>query len=150
MPVIPDLSHLVDYEVSDARTTDDGFEIQFVDDTVVRSYRQDVVLPDLPDGMEWDDNLRLLRILQDELETRIHFAHKSNPFDKAVEVVLDPNRYSISGSRTQGEEIFPQRREDDQSLPPDPSIERPQEFPEHPEWLDSPDDDEPRKTGDLI
>ena len=130
--VIPDLSHLVDYEVKEARDTEDGFEIEFIDDTVLRSYRNDIPLPNLPDeGQEWGDgNIRLLRVIQSELDTRVQFAHKRNAYEVYSEITLDPNRYSLKGTRSQGEEVFPQRREDDQTLPPDPSAERTAEGPE--------------------
>jgi hypothetical protein len=122
--VIPDLSHLVDYPVKEARDTEDGFEIEFIDDTVLRSYRQDIPLPTLPEEMKWDENLRLIRVIQSELDTRVQFAHKRNSYEVFAEITLDPNRYSLTGTRSQGNEVFPQRREDDQALPPDPSAER--------------------------
>jgi hypothetical protein len=143
--VIPDLSHLVDYEVKEARDTEDGFEIEFIDDTVLRSYRQDIPLPNLPEGFEWDKNLRLLRVIQSELDTRVQFAHKRNAYEVFSEITLDPNRYSLKGTRSQGEEIFPQRREDDQSLPPDPSSERVVEGPDA-EWApETPEEIEERQ-----
>ena len=108
--VIPDLSHLVDYPVKEARATEDGFEIEFIDDTVLRSYRQDIPLPKLPDeGQLWDENLRLIRVIQSELDTRVQFAHKRNSYEVFTEITLDPNRYSLKGTRSQGEEVFPQR-----------------------------------------
>lgn len=138
--VIPDLSHLVDYEVKSARSTEDGFEIEFIDDTVLRSYRNDIPLPNLPEGHEWDSNLRLLRVIQSELDTRVQFAHKRNSYEVFSEITLDPNRYSLKGTRSQGEEVFPQRREDDQSLPPDPSGERTAEGPDQ-EWVPETDEE---------
>lgn len=127
MPVIPQIDHHTGTRVervepqTDA-TSESDWQIVLSNGAVIANHDENLSAPEHLVGKI------LASVIMSELDTRVVFGDP-NPQsgflneETKQEVTFNPNRYSISeiGST---ERAYPQRRDDDQTLPDDPSPDR--------------------------